>query len=70
MTYLTKHGLISPKLQLLSGHTAEQSLAVYRALALSDVATSMKRRCNTFRCDKGQMGSYRTFPPVGPSRRP
>jgi integrase/recombinase XerD len=38
MTYLTKHGLISPKLQLLSGHTAEQSLAVYRALALSDVS--------------------------------
>ena len=38
MTYLTKQGLISPKLQLLSGHTAEQSLAVYRALALSDVS--------------------------------
>ena len=38
LTYLTKHGLISPKLQLLSGHTAEQSLAVYRALALSDVS--------------------------------
>lgn len=37
ITYLTKQGLISPKLQLLSGHTAEQSLAVYRALALSDV---------------------------------
>ena len=27
--------LISPKLQLLSGHTSEQSLAVYRELALS-----------------------------------
>jgi integrase/recombinase XerD len=38
ITYLTKQGLISPKLQLLSGHSAEQSLAVYRALALSDVA--------------------------------
>jgi site-specific recombinase XerD len=38
LTYLTKHGLIRPKLQLLSGHTAEQSLAVYRALALSDVS--------------------------------
>jgi integrase/recombinase XerD len=38
MTYLTKRGLISPKLQLLSGHTAEHSLAVYRALALSDVS--------------------------------
>src|SRR5262245_19898114 len=37
MTYLTKQGMISPKLQLLSGHAVEQSLAVYRALALSDV---------------------------------
>jgi len=39
ITYLTKQGIISPKLQLLSGHTTEQSLAVYRELALSDVAT-------------------------------
>ena len=39
ITYLTKQGIISPRLQLLSGHTTEQSLAVYRALALSDVAT-------------------------------
>jgi len=31
--------MISPKLQLLSGHTTEQSLAGYRKLALSDVAT-------------------------------
>jgi site-specific recombinase XerD len=38
MTYLTKQGIITPKLQLLSGHAVEQSLAVYRALALSDVA--------------------------------
>jgi integrase len=28
LTYLTKQGIISPKLQLLSGHTTEQSLAV------------------------------------------
>ena len=38
ITYLTKQGIISPKLQLLSGHTTEQSLTVYRELALSDVA--------------------------------
>jgi integrase/recombinase XerD len=38
ITYLTKQGLISPKLQLISGHSAEQSLAVYRELALSDIA--------------------------------
>jgi hypothetical protein len=38
MTYLTKPGMISPKLQLLSGHRVEQSLAAYWALALTDVA--------------------------------
>jgi integrase/recombinase XerD len=38
ITYLTKQGIISPKLQLISGHSAEQSLAVYRELALSDIA--------------------------------
>jgi integrase/recombinase XerD len=38
ITYLTKQGIISPKLQLLSGHATEQSLAIYRTLALSDVA--------------------------------
>ena len=38
ITYLTKQDIISPKLQLLSGHTTEQSLAVYRELALVDVA--------------------------------
>ena len=38
ITYWTKQGIISPKLQLLSGHSAEQSLAVYRELVLSDVA--------------------------------
>jgi integrase len=37
ITYLTTQGLSSPKLQLRSGHTAEQSLAVYRVRALSDV---------------------------------
>ena len=29
ITYLTKQGIISPKLQLLSGHTTEQSLAFH-----------------------------------------
>lgn len=48
MTYLTKHGLISPKLQLLSGHTAEQSLAVYRALALSDVSEEYEAAMRLF----------------------
>ncbi len=36
--HLTKKGIISPKLQLLSGHAEEKSLAIYRDLALPDVA--------------------------------
>jgi integrase/recombinase XerD len=48
ITYLTKQGIISPKLQLLSGHTAEQSLAVYRELALSDVAAEYQAAMQTF----------------------
>jgi integrase/recombinase XerD len=48
ITHLTKHGIISPKLQLLSGHTAEQSLAVYRSLALSDVAEEYEAAMRTF----------------------
>ena len=37
-----------PKLQLLSGHTTEQSLAVYRELALSDVAEEYERAMQRF----------------------
>ena len=48
ITYLTKQGIISPKLQLLSGHTAEQSLAVYRDLALADVAGEYEEAMKTF----------------------
>jgi hypothetical protein len=38
ITFLTKKGIISPKLQLLSGHAEEKSLAMYRDLALADVS--------------------------------
>jgi integrase/recombinase XerD len=48
MTYLTKQGIISPKLQLLSGHAVEQSLAVYRALALSDVVAEYEAALQHF----------------------
>jgi len=48
ITYLTKHGIISPKLQLLSGHAVEQSLAIYRELALSDVAEEYEAAMRTF----------------------
>jgi site-specific recombinase XerD len=48
LTYLTRQGMISPKLQLLSGHAAEQNLAVYRTLALSDVAAEYEMAMQTF----------------------
>jgi site-specific recombinase XerD len=48
ITYLTRRGIISPKLQLLSGHTTEQSLAVYRELALSDVAEEYEAAMRSF----------------------
>jgi len=38
ITFLTRKGIISPKLQLLSGHAEEKSLAIYRDLALADVS--------------------------------
>ena len=48
ITYLTKQDIISPKLQLLSGHTTEQSLAVYRELALVDVADEYEAAMQRF----------------------
>src|SRR5262249_58664380 len=48
ITYLTKQGLISSKLQLLSGHTDEQSLAIYRALALTDVVEEYEAAMQRF----------------------
>jgi integrase/recombinase XerD len=48
ITYLTKQGIISPKLQLISGHSAEQSLAVYRELTLSDVADEYEAAMQAF----------------------
>jgi len=48
ITYLTKQGIISPKLQLLSGHRTEQRLAVYRALSLADVAEEYEAAMRVF----------------------
>ncbi|MDQ1328191.1 MAG: hypothetical protein QG641_1476 [Candidatus Poribacteria bacterium] len=48
ITYLTKQGIISPKLQLLSGHSEEKSLAIYRDLALSDVAGDYEEAMKSF----------------------
>jgi hypothetical protein len=48
ITYLTKRGIISPKLQLLSGHAEEKSLAIYRDMALSDVAGEYEEAMRAF----------------------
>jgi integrase/recombinase XerD len=48
ITYLTKRGIISPKLQILSGHAAERSLAIYRELALSDVVEEYEAAMQNF----------------------
>jgi integrase/recombinase XerD len=48
ITYLTKKGIISPKLQLLSGHAEEKSLGIYRDLALADVAGEYEEAMKAF----------------------
>jgi site-specific recombinase XerD len=48
ITFLTKKGLISPKLQLLSGHAEESSLALYRDLALADVTAEYEEAMQSF----------------------
>lgn len=48
ITFLTKQGIISPKLQLLSGHSEEKSLAIYRDLALSDVVGEYEEAMKSF----------------------
>jgi len=41
-------GIISPKLQLLSGHAEENSLAIYRDLALADVSDEYEQAMPAF----------------------
>ena len=48
LTHLTRQGIMSPKLQVLSGHATEQSLGVYRTLALSDVAVEYEAAMRVF----------------------
>ena len=48
ITYLTRKGIISPKLQLLSGHSEEKGLAIYRDLALADVAEEYETAMQMF----------------------
>jgi integrase/recombinase XerD len=48
MTFLTKKGLISPKLHLLSGHAGEKCLAMYRDLSLADVSAEYEGAMRSF----------------------
>ena len=45
---LHARAIIGPKLQLLSGHSDEKSLAIYRDLALTDVAADYEAAMHTF----------------------
>ena len=48
ITFLIRKGIISPKLQLLSGHAEEKSLAIYRDLALTDVSVEYEEAMRSF----------------------
>ena len=48
ITFLTQQGIITPKLQILSGHSEEKSLAIYRDLALADVAGEYEQAMRSF----------------------
>ena len=48
ITFLTRKGIISPKLQLLSGHSEEKSLAIDRDLALADVSPEYQEAMRAF----------------------
>jgi integrase/recombinase XerD len=48
ITFLTRKGIISPKLQLLSGHAEEKNLAIYRDLALADVSAEYEQAMRSF----------------------
>jgi hypothetical protein len=47
-TFLTKKGIISPKLQVLSRHADEKSLGLYRDLALADVSAEYEAAMRSF----------------------
>lgn len=48
LTHLTKKGLLDAKIQLLSGHSSRQSLAVYQAMSLADVAADYQDAMRDF----------------------
>ncbi len=48
LTHLTKKGLLDAKIQLLSGHSSRQSLAIYQAMSLADVAADYQDAMRDF----------------------
>jgi len=48
ITFLTKKGITSAKLQVLSGHSDERSLAIYRDLALADITDEYEEAMESF----------------------
>lgn len=48
MTFLARKGIMSSKLQLLSGHAEEKNLAIYQDLALADVSGEYEDAMQSF----------------------
>jgi len=48
LTHLTKKGLLDAKIQLLSGHSSRQSLAIYQSMSLADVAADYQEAMRDF----------------------
>jgi site-specific recombinase XerD len=48
LTFLTQKGLVDAKIQLISGHSDRQSLAVYQDLSLSDIQEEYQDAMNDF----------------------
>ena len=57
ITFLSRKGIISPKLQLLSGHAEEKSLAIYRDLARADVSGEYEEAMRSFPVGCSLLGS-------------
>lgn len=48
LTYLTQKGLVDAKIQLISGHSDRQSLAIYQDLSLVDIEDEYQDAMNDF----------------------
>jgi integrase/recombinase XerD len=48
LTYLTKHGIVDAKIQLISGHSDRASLAIYQDLSLVDIEKEYQQAMKSF----------------------